>query len=147
MEFRTKYNPGTFSDNEVYKEGTSLTEPCQAESMQDLVARLDKAELAARVARNRRFVGDATKLSDDAVDQLMDDASLDDAETEKTEMAEVVESSLATEESLAGVGANSVSGSENEQSEANANLSGTQTANSQPPATAFATQSQESPRE
>lgn len=146
VKFRTKYNPGSFSDNEVYEAGTSLTEPCQAESMQDLVARLDKAELSARIARNRRFVGDSTQLSDGVIDQLIDDASLDEAENEKTGMAEVVEESLAMQELLAGVGANHVSGSENEHSEANVSSNGTQT-DSQTPATGFATNSQETPRE
>ena len=64
VEFRTKYNPGDFSDNEFYEPGTSLTEPGQAESMQDLVARMSKAELVQRLAKKNQIVGDATKSSD-----------------------------------------------------------------------------------
>lgn len=112
VKFRTKYDQGDYSDNEVYEPGTSMTEPGQAESMEHLVKRLDKAELVARIARNHEIVGDATKLQDDQIDQLMSDADLDEAETEKTEMAEVVEASMLAQELLAGSGANSARESE-----------------------------------
>lgn len=146
VDFRSKYNPGDYCDNEVYEEGTSLTEPHQAESMEHLVSRLDKAELAARIARNRTIVGDATQLQDAQIDQLMSDADLDEAETEKTEMAEVVEASMLASELLAGSGANSARGSEDEREpdKAKAKTSEPQ-ANSQTSEPGFATEPEQSP--
>lgn len=148
VKFRTKYNPGSFSDNEFYEPGTSLTEPGQAESMAQLVKRMEKAELAARVQRNRILTGDATKLQDDQIDQLMSDADLDDSELERTEMAQAIEDFNETQSLLAGAGANFVSGSETgaKTVESKATVSETQT-NSQTSATGFATESHENPRE
>lgn len=142
VEFRTKYNPGDFSDNEYYEPGTSLTEPGQAESMQDLVARMSKAELVQRLAKKNQIVGDATKLQDAQIDALMSDSDLDEVETEKTEMAEALEAHMVMSELLAGAGANSSSGSEDERKPdiAKAKTSETQE-NSQTPATGFATES------
>ena len=148
VKFRTKYNPGNFSDNEFYKEGTSLTEPGQAESMAQLVQRMEKAELVARLHRNRILTGDATNLQDDQIDQLMSDADLDESETERTEMAQAIEDFNEAQSLLAGAGANYASGSETgaKPDIAKATVSETQ-ANSQTSATGFATESQENPRE
>lgn len=148
VKFRTRYNPGNFSDHESYKEGTSLTEPGQAESMAQLVQRMEKAELAARLHRNRIITGDATKLQDNVIDQLMSESDLDESETERTEMAQALEDFNETQALLAGAGANPVSGSEKERKPdiAKANSSETQTG-LQTSATGFATESQENPRE
>lgn len=142
VEFRTRYNPGDYSDFESYEPGTSLTEPGQAESMQELVERMSQAELVQRLARNKQIVGDATKLQDEQIDALMSDSDLDEVETEKTEMAEALEAHLATSELLADAGANSSSASEDEREPdiAKAKTSKTQE-NSQKPASGLATES------
>lgn len=94
MKFRTKYEPGDFCDNEVYEAGTSMTEPGQAESMEHLYKRMSQAELVGRLHASKRITGDATSLQDDVIDQLMSDADLDEYETERTGMAEIVEISV-----------------------------------------------------
>lgn len=76
--FRTRYNPGDFSDNEKYQPGTSLTEPGQAETMEQLMARLTRVP-------NRPISLD---LADKDVDSAMEEAELDEFEDEgKTGMA------------------------------------------------------------
>lgn len=73
VKFRTKYNPGSYEDYEHYEPGTSLTEPGQAETMEQLMARLTREP-------NRPI--DLSSLKDEDVDQLMQDADLDAYEDE-----------------------------------------------------------------
>ena len=133
IKFRTKYEAGSFNDNEVYEEGTSLTEPGQAESMQSLLSRMTRPV--------GRPVSDAVSLKDDEIDVLMSDADLDEAETEKTEMAQAIETYVQASELLADAGANSASESEAGVKPDKAKTTANETqANSQTPASGFATE-------
>lgn len=69
VNFRTKYNPGDYTDYEHYEEGTSLTEPGQAETMEHLVARLMR-EPVCEVENG--------VLSDEEVDSRLEDADYDE---------------------------------------------------------------------
>lgn len=83
VKFRTKYNPGSFSDFEHYEPGTSLTEPGQAETMEQLMARMTREPF-----RPIAF----GPLDDKEVDGLMEDADLDAFEDEgRTGMASALD--------------------------------------------------------
>lgn len=83
VEFRTKYNPGSYTDYEHYEPGTSLTEPGQAETMEQLMSRMTR----------ERFRPIALgPLDDKEVDDLLEDADLDELEDEgRTGMASALD--------------------------------------------------------
>lgn len=83
VKFRTKYNPGTYTDYEHYEPGTSLTEPGQAETMEQLMARMTREPF-----RPIAF----GPLDDKEVDDLLEDADLDELEDEgRTGMASALD--------------------------------------------------------
>lgn len=133
--FRTKYNC-VINDGETFEEGTSKVQPGRSEGLQHLVCRLTRKPnpTSLDILRVSPDIEDVVSLSPEQIDERFEQVvSLGDK-------IDAQDALLDAEEALAGVGANPVSGSENEQSVATANSNGTQTVGSQTPATALATE-------
>lgn len=135
MFFRTKYNC-VVNDGETFEAGTSKVQPGRSESLQHLVRRLTRKPnpTSLDILKVSPDIENVVALTPEQIDEKFEQVlSLGDK-------IDALDALLDAEEALAGVGANPVSGSENEQSVADANLNGTQTVDSQTPATALATE-------